>query len=52
MQHLGLSARGYHRVLKVARTIADMNGEPRIGAKQLPKLSRYGRWIGARGQGR
>jgi magnesium chelatase family protein len=35
MQHLGLSARGYHRVLKVARTIADMNGEPRIEAKHI-----------------
>jgi magnesium chelatase family protein len=30
MQHLGLAARGYHRVLKVARTIADMSGRPQI----------------------
>jgi magnesium chelatase family protein len=35
MQHLGLSARGYHRVLKVARTIADMNGQPQIEAKHI-----------------
>jgi magnesium chelatase family protein len=24
MQHFGMSARGYHRVLRVARTIADL----------------------------
>jgi magnesium chelatase family protein len=30
IQQLGLSARGYHRVLKVARTIADMSGSPQI----------------------
>ncbi|HMA00591.1 MAG TPA: YifB family Mg chelatase-like AAA ATPase [Steroidobacteraceae bacterium] len=35
MQHLGLSARGYHRVLKVARTIADMCGGPRIEAGHI-----------------
>jgi magnesium chelatase family protein len=30
MKQLGLSARGYHRVLKVARTIADMDGREQI----------------------
>jgi magnesium chelatase family protein len=35
MQHFGLSARGYHRVLKVARTIADMSGQSRIDVAQI-----------------
>jgi magnesium chelatase family protein len=26
MQHLGMSARTYHRILKLARTIADSTG--------------------------
>jgi magnesium chelatase family protein len=35
MQRLGMSARGYHRVLKVARTIADMNGRPLIDVAHI-----------------
>ena len=35
MQDLGLSARGYHRVLKVARTIADMSGQSQIEVAQI-----------------
>lgn len=34
-QKLGLSARVYHRILKVARTIADLAGEKEIASKHL-----------------
>jgi magnesium chelatase family protein len=36
-----LSARGYHRVLKVARTIADLDGAPRIGRAHLAEALAY-----------
>jgi magnesium chelatase family protein len=35
IQRLGLSARGYHRLLKVARTIADMTSRPQIEVGHL-----------------
>ncbi|MBN8283294.1 YifB family Mg chelatase-like AAA ATPase [Zoogloea sp.] len=35
IDRLGLSARGYHRILKVARTIADMNGADTVGASHV-----------------
>ena len=36
-----LSARAYHRILKVARTIADLEGSDRIGTKQLSEAISY-----------
>ena len=38
---LSLSARGYHRVLKVARTIADLDGASDIGEAQVAEALRY-----------
>ncbi len=32
MGRLGLSARAYHRIIKIARTIADLAGEHLLGA--------------------
>ena len=38
---LALSARGYHRVLKVARTIADLAGEERVTTVAVAEALRY-----------
>lgn len=45
MQHafstLGLSARGYHRILKLARTITDLDGEEVISTTQISEAISY-----------
>ncbi|NLI80209.1 MAG: YifB family Mg chelatase-like AAA ATPase [Deltaproteobacteria bacterium] len=41
VQKLGLSARAYHRILKVARTIADLDGEQRIAPHHLLEALQY-----------
>ena len=38
---LALSARGYHRVLKVARTIADLDESDSVGAAHVAEALRY-----------
>ena len=38
---LELSARGYHRLLKVARTIADLEGEAEIGAAHVAEAASF-----------
>jgi len=37
----GLTARGYHRVLRVARTIADLDGDMDIGAPHIAEALSY-----------
>ncbi len=41
MARLNLSARGYHRVLKVARTLADLAGAATIGTPHIAEAVRY-----------
>jgi magnesium chelatase family protein len=41
MTRLGLSARAYHRVLKVARTVADLAGEAEIGTAHVAEAVQY-----------
>jgi magnesium chelatase family protein len=40
-QRLGLSARGFHRALRVARTIADLDGADEVDGRALAEALRY-----------
>ena len=41
MRTMKLSARTYHRILKVARPIADLEGEPEISAEHISDAANY-----------
>lgn len=41
ISRLGLSARAYHRVLKIARTIADLDGAAEIGTVHVSEAIQY-----------
>lgn len=41
MQRLGLSARAYHRVLRVARTVADLEGAGALAATHIAEAVQY-----------
>jgi magnesium chelatase family protein len=40
-ERFGLTARGYHRILRVARTIADLAGEDRVRSPHIAEAAGY-----------
>ena len=44
LTRLGLSARAYHRVLRIGRTIADLAANPQVSAQHLAEAIQYRRF--------
>jgi magnesium chelatase family protein len=41
METMGLSARAYHRILKIARTIAELDGSETVTSTHITKAIQY-----------
>jgi magnesium chelatase family protein len=48
-ERFGLSARGYHRVLRVARTIADLDDSAEVRLPHIAEAVSFRLTVGAKG---